>query len=110
LVTIGPRSSVIGLVAAALDDQAIDEVELQNPMGSLKEVIERNQGVNQTPELFCFGLLKEFDIRQLAALVAPRPLVCWNMSARGRQELQPLKEWFELLDGSLLITDSEGTK
>jgi hypothetical protein len=33
----------------------------------LKEVIEKNLGVNTAPELFCFGLLESFDIPQINA-------------------------------------------
>ena len=35
-------------------------------------MIERNWTVEQTPELFCFGLLEQFDIPTLKALGAPR--------------------------------------
>ena len=30
--------------------------------------------VSAAPELFCFGLLEWFDVKQLTALVAPRPV------------------------------------
>ena len=43
-------------------------------MKSLKEVIQQNMTVDQAAELFCFGLLEWFDIPQLAALAAPRPV------------------------------------
>jgi len=74
LVTIGPRASVFGLVAAALETKAIAAVELHQSLGSLKEVLERNWSVTEAPELFCFGLLECCDIRQLTALAAPRPV------------------------------------
>jgi hypothetical protein len=86
-------------VAAAIETQAIDSVELHGSMGSLKEIIERNLGVNQMPELFCFGLLETFDIRDLAALVAPRPAKFLDVSDRAREELSPLASWYELLVG-----------
>jgi hypothetical protein len=74
VVAIGPRTSLIALATAGLADDAIAEVELYGSLGSLKEVIEQNRGVNEMPEMFCFGLLEKFDIPQLAALVAPRPV------------------------------------
>ena len=43
-------------------------------MASLKEVIEKNRGANHLPELMCYGLLKEFDLPQIEALIAPRPV------------------------------------
>ena len=75
LISVGPRASVFSTVAAALEGKAIAGLELRNPLGSLKEIIAKNVGVNQQPELFCFGLLEQFDVPQLRALVAPRPVV-----------------------------------
>lgn len=72
LVALGPRSSTFALVAAALEEKAIGEVRLHQPMTSLKEIIEKNATQEQMPEQFCFGLLEAFDMPQLAALVGPR--------------------------------------
>lgn len=71
---VGPRSGVIALVAANLDARAIDGLELHRPLSSLKDVIAQNGSVQKTPELFCFGLLEAVDIKQLIALMAPRPV------------------------------------
>ena len=75
LVSVGPRASVSATVAAALEEKAIGSLELHAALGSLKDMIANNVGVNQQPELFCFGLLERFDVPQLRALVAPRPIV-----------------------------------
>lgn len=72
LVSIGPRASVFATVAAAVEEKAIGSLELRQPLGSLKEIITQNIGVDRQPELFCFGLLEQFDVPQLRALVAPR--------------------------------------
>ncbi|MFM8470288.1 MAG: alpha/beta hydrolase family protein [Limisphaerales bacterium] len=72
LVSIGPRASVFATIAAALEEKAIGSLELCQPLGSLRELIEKNVGVDRQPELFCFGLLEQFDVPQLRALVAPR--------------------------------------
>ncbi|MBN1442941.1 MAG: acetylxylan esterase [Planctomycetes bacterium] len=93
----GERSSLFALVAAAIETEAIDSVELRGSMGSLREIIERNLSVNQAPELFCFGLLETFDIRDIAALVAPRTAEFLEASDRAREELAPLAAWRELL-------------
>lgn len=75
LHSIGPRSSMITLVAAALEPQAIGHVTQRDAINSLKQfVIEKDRGVNEAAELFCFGLLEHFDIPQLDALVAPRKI------------------------------------
>lgn len=66
--TYGPRSSLIGLVAAALDNKSIVSVNTHDGMTSLKEVIEKNMSVDKVPEYFCFGLLESFDIPQIKAL------------------------------------------
>ncbi len=93
LVASGPRSSVFSLVAAALESRAITAVTLRQPLGSLKEVLERDWPVTEAPELFCFGLLECCDVRQLAALVAPRPLRLLEPSDRAKQELAGLAQW-----------------
>jgi hypothetical protein len=66
-------------------------------LGSLKEVIERNWTVAQAPELFCFGLLESWDIKQIAALVAPRAVRFVDASDRVRQELADLGQWYRVL-------------
>ncbi len=68
-------------------------------LGSLKEIIEKNWTVRERPELFCFGLLEEFDIVQILALVAPRPAVLRDASSRVRGELTPLKAWYGTVGG-----------
>ncbi len=72
LVAIGPRLSTAALIAAALEPKAVGQVELHGAMKSLKEIISRSVSVENSPELFCFGLLESFDVKQIAALVAPR--------------------------------------
>jgi dienelactone hydrolase len=97
LAAVGPRSSVAALVAAGLEEQAIARIELTESLGSLKEVIEKNSTFDQSPELFCFGLLQDFDVRQLAALVAPRPVKFVQPSDRVKAEVEPLRAWYETL-------------
>ena len=99
LVTSGERSSLLALVAAALEEKAVAGVELHGSLGSLKEVIERDWSVNQKPELFCFGLLEAFDLKQIAALVAPRPVKFAGPSDRVKKEMAALGAWYKLLGG-----------
>lgn len=74
LVATGRRSSLIALVAATLEGEAIGGVELRGSLSSLKEIIIENLSADDAPEMFCFGLLEAFDIPDLTALVAPRPV------------------------------------
>lgn len=67
----GPRTSLMTLIAAGIDGTSIPTATLSGSMESLKEIITQNITVNQQPELFCFGLLEEFDIRELKALAGP---------------------------------------
>ena len=97
VVAAGPRSSTITLVAAGLEERAIGKVELHGARGSLKEIIEENRSVEQMPEMFCFGLLEQFDSKQLAALIAPRPVTLVAPSARATTELTGLKDWYRTL-------------
>jgi hypothetical protein len=101
VVAVGPRLSTVALVAAALEENAIGGLELHGALGSLKEVIEQNRSVDQMPEMFCFGLLEAADVKQLTALVAPRPLRLPAASARAKKELAGLKAWYTTLGRKL---------
>jgi hypothetical protein len=100
IVAVGPRASLIAAIAAALEPEAIAGVELNGSMGTLKEVLEQNLAANETPELFCFGLLEQFDLRQLIALAAPRPVVLSGPSERVRNELGGLDKFYAVLGRS----------
>jgi hypothetical protein len=102
LRAIGPRSSTFALIAAALETNAIASVELNGAMGSFKEIIETNDAVNRRPELFCFGLLEAFDIKQIVALAAPRPVRFREASDRVKSELDSLSRWSELFGATSL--------
>lgn len=97
IVAVGPRSSLFALATAALDEVAISSVEMHGSLGSLKEIIEENRSVETAPEQFTFGLLELVDIRQLVALVAPRPAVFSAPSERVRKELDGLKAVYKAL-------------
>ncbi|MCL4190223.1 MAG: acetylxylan esterase, partial [Thermoguttaceae bacterium] len=97
LVARGPRSSGVALVTAAFESEAIDRVELFDSLGSLKETIENNWPVSRAPELFCFGLLEQFDLRHLVALIAPRPVVFHEPGDRAKAELAGAPAWYRLL-------------
>jgi hypothetical protein len=66
----GPRTSLAAICAAALDgDRKIDDVVTTGMPDSLKAFLEPGHSFNQTPEIYCFGLLRGFDIPQLRSLM-----------------------------------------
>ena len=73
VVAVGPRTSVVALVAGGLEVGAIAKTETVGARASLKELIEQNVSVEAMPEQFCFGLLEQFDIPQLVALATRLP-------------------------------------
>jgi hypothetical protein len=66
--TIGPRSSLVVLVAAAMEPRALSTLERSQQIESLHDIIKNNWTILEYPELFCFGLLESFDVPQLKAL------------------------------------------
>ncbi len=94
VVAVGPRMSLVSLVAAGLEEKAIGGLTLHGALGSLKEVLEQNRSVDQMPEMFCFGLLEALDVKQLIALVAPRPVSLPDAGARSKPALAGLKAWY----------------
>ena len=71
IIARGPKASLATLVAAGLERKAIAKARLADCLYSLKQVIEKSDGVDKAPELHCFGLLERFDIDRLVALAGP---------------------------------------
>ena len=87
------------------DAGAAAGVELHGSLASLHEVLEADRMVDQAPELFCFGLLEQFDVVHLAALAAPRPVRVAGGSDRHRTELAPLADWYKLLGAECQVVE-----
>ncbi|MBW7866268.1 MAG: acetylxylan esterase [Candidatus Hydrogenedentes bacterium] len=96
LLALGERSSLCALVAAALEEEFLQGVEVHGSPGSLKEVIELNREFPDCPEFFCFGLLESFDIAQILELVTPRPVRMINPSERAKQEFAKAAETYRV--------------
>ncbi|HVU88902.1 MAG TPA: CehA/McbA family metallohydrolase [Pirellulales bacterium] len=96
IVASGPRAAMAALVAAALGAEEIQGVEVKDSLSTLAELIERDQTVEKLPELFAFGLAAEFDVAQIAALMAPRRVTIHQPEERARRELSALRGWYEL--------------
>ena len=84
-------------MTAALEERHLGELIAVELPASLKLLIEERVEYADCPELFCFGLLEQFDVKQLAALVAPRPLRIVGASERVKKELAGLKKWYATL-------------
>ena len=97
VVAVGPRTSLIALIAAALHPESIAGLELHESFGSLREILESDLTARQVPELFCFGLLEAFDIKQLTALVAPRPVTFAAPTQRAKKEFAALRAYYGVL-------------
>lgn len=63
----GRRTGLAALVAAALEPK-IERTRIQGGLRSLRQILEENLMVDAVPEFFCFGLLEQFDVPQIAAL------------------------------------------
>jgi predicted amidohydrolase/dienelactone hydrolase len=101
LVAHGPRCGTAALAAAALETEGVAAVELHNPLGSLKELIERNGSAQQDSELFCFGLLELADIPQIVGAIAPRTVRVHGPSERVQTEFAGLVEFCSISDTNL---------
>lgn len=96
LVARGRSASAAALVAAAIEPEAIGSVDLNDALASFKQLIEEDVAVETSPELFAFGLLAEFDVRELVALAAPRRVTFRDATDRASRELAPLQPWYAL--------------
>ena len=74
LESVGRRLSVAARLAA-VQSEAISALKMHDSMRSLKEIVRENKGANELPEMMCFGLLESFDLPQIEALIAPRPVL-----------------------------------
>lgn len=71
IVALGRRTGLSAQIAAALDQDSIAGVAVDQPFASLKQIIDENLQATDGPELFCFGLLQEFDVPEIVALGNP---------------------------------------
>lgn len=70
LETFGIRSQVAGLAAASLSPDTFVEVVNHGGMDSLSHLLAAPVRQPDAPDLFCFGLLRHFDIDRLRAISA----------------------------------------
>ncbi len=68
--SIGPRTSLVALVAKALEPVASGRLKPSQHIEDLHGILRNNWTVSDKPEMFCFGLLEHFNVPQLQALAA----------------------------------------
>jgi hypothetical protein len=66
--TLGPRSSLMALVAKAMEARNMGALRPVDEITSLESLIRDNASVMEKPECFCFGLLAAFDVPEIKAL------------------------------------------
>ncbi|MHB1935965.1 MAG: alpha/beta hydrolase family protein [Acidobacteriaceae bacterium] len=78
IVTTGPRSQMIAMVAAAMHPELFSALESRQSISSLTAVFDHPENFVQAPEMMCLDLYRDFDFNILAAIAAP---VKVNLSA-----------------------------
>jgi hypothetical protein len=71
LKSLGIRTQVAALVAAALEPEYFSELSVREGMPSFRYLLDHAVTYQQAPDLFCLDLYKDFDIDTLAALAEP---------------------------------------
>jgi hypothetical protein len=81
--SIGMRSQMAATLAAALMPKLFSEVEIARGIPSLQRLLDAPVEYQQAPDLFCFDLLRRFDVPVLEKMSAPTKIVCRDSQARG---------------------------
>jgi dienelactone hydrolase len=71
LETVGIRSQVVALAAAALEPDLFSEIESNDAMTSLSYLLDAPVPYRTAPDLFCLDLYKYFDLDTIAILASP---------------------------------------
>ncbi len=75
VVTSGPRTQLVALVAAALEPRLFTEIATRGGMPSLEYLYDKPLTFAEAPEAFCLDLYRFFDLDRLAALASPAEVV-----------------------------------
>ena len=87
IIAHGQIVSTVALIACALRPHLATALQTHKLLDSLARLIQWPTPYTAAPGLFCFGLLREFDIKDFIALSAPMPIA--DMSS-GRGPLLPV--------------------
>lgn len=75
LMTFGPRSSFVGLVAATMEPESVGSLRMHDAYTSLSTLITHNIPYEDAPEMFCAGLLETHDLPLIELLLKPGTLI-----------------------------------
>jgi hypothetical protein len=81
LQTVGIRSQVVALAAAALEPDLFSEIYSDNAMVSLNYLLDTPVQYRSAPDLFCLDLYKYFDLDRLALLASPAKVQTGKLAA-----------------------------
>jgi hypothetical protein len=99
LVGKGIVCSTVALLSAALKYSGnIEKLELIELPVSLKQLIKNKIEYDKYPELYCFGLLRYFDIKEYIGMAAPANVQIVNAVGKKEmmeKEFEPLKEFYQ---------------
>jgi dienelactone hydrolase len=84
IVTSGPRSETVAIVAAALEPELFVRLEARQSISSLSDVFVHPEAYSKTPELMCLDLYRDFDFNTLAAIASP---VVVDLSANSQPRI-----------------------
>jgi dienelactone hydrolase len=102
LAGVGRSGATAAAVAAALDERRVAELLAVGLPASLKLLIEERIEYDACPELFCFGLLEQFDVRELLGMAAADRITLFHPGGkqeRVMRELGSLGAFRRLLGG-----------
>ncbi len=71
IVTTGPRSETVAIVAAALNPELFSKLEARQAIPSLAYAFDHPLTYTEAPELMCLDLYKDFDFNTLTAIASP---------------------------------------
>jgi hypothetical protein len=94
----GSYCSTVALLTAALKHSSeIGRVELTGLPASLKLLIENEINYDMQPGLYCFGLLRDFDIREYVGMACPANIhisETIGSCQRAEKEFKQLEQFF----------------
>ncbi len=84
IITTGPRSETIAMVAAALEPELFSQLDARKSIPSLMYAFDHPLKYDEAPELMCLDLYSDFDFNILSAIASP---VKVNLSATAPERI-----------------------
>ncbi len=84
IITTGPRSETIAMVAAAIQPDLFSKLEARESIHSFQYAFDHPLTFDEAPELMCLDLYRDFDYNTLTAIASP---VKVDLSATAPQRI-----------------------